>query len=81
MTRVAACVATFAISLASLVSCSEPNQPVHRQETAQRVVTLAPHLTELVFASGAADKLVGVSAYSDYPKEAMTLPVVRSTLG
>lgn len=76
MTRVAACVATLAISLAHLVACSEPNDPPQQQATAQRVVTLAPHLTELVFASGAADKLVGVSAYSDYPKEATMLPVV-----
>jgi len=41
-----------------------------------RVATLAPHLTELVFAVGAGDKLVGVSAYSDYPAEALELPLI-----
>lgn len=41
-----------------------------------RVVTLAPNLTELVFAAGAGDTLVGVSAYSDYPPDAADLPVV-----
>ena len=41
-----------------------------------RIVTLAPHLTELVFAAGAGDYLVGVSAYSDYPPEALELPIV-----
>jgi len=76
MTRVAAVVATFAISLANIVACTEAEQPAAPDGTAQRVVTLAPHLTELVFASGAADKLVGVSAYSDYPAEATALPVV-----
>jgi iron complex transport system substrate-binding protein len=33
-------------------------------------------LTELVFAAGAGDALVGVSAYSDYPPAALELPVI-----
>lgn len=41
-----------------------------------RVVTLAPHLAELVFAVGAGDSLVGVSAYTDYPQAAISLPLV-----
>ena len=36
----------------------------------QRVVTLAPSLTELVFAAGAGASLVGASALSDYPPAA-----------
>ena len=45
-------------------------------EVAQRVVTLSPHLAELVFAVGAGDSLVGVSAYSDYPEDVSALPQV-----
>lgn len=45
-------------------------------EAARRVVTLSPHLAELVFAVGAGDSLVGVSAYSDYPSDVGTLPQV-----
>ncbi|MGC9457257.1 MAG: cobalamin-binding protein [Halothiobacillaceae bacterium] len=41
---------------------------------AERIVSLAPHLTELVFAIGAGDRLAGVSAFSDYPPEAKDLP-------
>jgi len=41
-----------------------------------RIATLAPHLTELVFAAGAGHNLVGVSAYSDYPVEALELPLI-----
>jgi len=41
-----------------------------------RIVTLAPHLAELVSAAGAGDFLVGVSNYSDYPKEITALPVI-----
>lgn len=37
---------------------------------ARRVVSLAPHVTELVFAAGAGDRLVGAVAYSDYPDAA-----------
>lgn len=43
---------------------------------AQRIVTLAPALTELVYAAGAGNKLVAVSAWSNYPPEATKLPVV-----
>ena len=39
-----------------------------------RIVSLAPHLTELVYAAGAGDLLVGVVEYSDYPTEARSLP-------
>ena len=41
-----------------------------------RVVALAPSLTEIVFALGAGDTLVGVSEYSDYPEAARKIPRV-----
>ncbi len=40
---------------------------------AQRIVSLAPHTTELLFAAGAGEKLVGVAESSDYPVQARTL--------
>lgn len=43
---------------------------------ATRIVALAPHLAELVFATGAGETLVGTSAYTDHPPAAATLPVV-----
>ncbi|MEO8101538.1 MAG: cobalamin-binding protein [Betaproteobacteria bacterium] len=48
---------------------------------AARVVTLAPSLTELVFAASGGDRLVGVSAYSDYPAEARALPQIADAAG
>ena len=42
----------------------------------QRIVTLAPHLTELVFAVGAGAQLAGVDAASDFPDAAQLLPRV-----
>lgn len=41
---------------------------------AKKIVSLAPDLTELVYAAGAGDTLVGTSAYSDYPEAAQRLP-------
>jgi iron complex transport system substrate-binding protein len=40
----------------------------------RRVVTLAPHLTELVFAAGAGDRIVGTVDTSDYPAAARRIP-------
>ena len=63
-----------------LVACVEPNDDAAlNQESApavERLVTLAPHLTELAFSAGAGDLLVGVSAYSDYPPAATAIPIV-----
>jgi len=39
-----------------------------------RVVSLAPHLTELAYTAGAGDTLVGAVAYSDWPEAAQQLP-------
>jgi iron complex transport system substrate-binding protein len=46
--------------------------PDHR--SAGRIVTLAPHLAELVYAAGAGSQLVGVVAFSDYPPPVAALP-------
>jgi iron complex transport system substrate-binding protein len=40
---------------------------------ARRIVSLAPSITELVFAAGAGEKLVGVPRFSDYPAAAAAI--------
>lgn len=47
---------------------------VHLNRSARRIISLAPNITELVFAAGAGDKLVGVSSFSDYPDAAKLIP-------
>lgn len=39
---------------------------------AQRIVSLSPQNTEILFALGAGDRVVGVTNYCDYPAEALT---------
>lgn len=46
---------------------------------ASRIVTLSPHLAEIVFAAGAGASLVGVSARSDFPEDVQRLPVVSDS--
>jgi vitamin B12 transport system substrate-binding protein len=41
-----------------------------------RAITLAPHVTELVFAAGAGDKIVGTVSSSDFPDRAKAIPRV-----
>lgn len=46
----------------------------HFEQPAQRVVSLLPSLTEVVAALGAADRLVGVDRFSDWPAAVAQLP-------
>jgi len=46
------------------------------QKPAQRVIAMAPHVTELLFAAGGGDKIVGAVNYSDYPEAAKAIPRV-----
>jgi iron complex transport system substrate-binding protein len=64
--------------LPTLSACTQADSPdTSPADVAyQRVVTLAPNLTELVFSAGAGELLVGVSAYSDYPPQVASIPVI-----
>ncbi len=48
---------------------------------ARRIVSLAPHTTELLFAVGAGSFVAGVSQFSDYPEAAKRLPQVGGSAG
>ncbi|MFH1717088.1 MAG: cobalamin-binding protein [Planctomycetota bacterium] len=45
---------------------------------AKRIVSMAPSLTEILFALGLDDKIVGVTVFSDYPPAALVKPKVGS---
>jgi iron complex transport system substrate-binding protein len=75
---VALCIATFAA--ASVTVTDDLGRKVELGQPAQRIVSLAPFLTELAYAVGAGSKLVGASAYSDYPPEVEPLAALRPDL-
>ena len=50
-------------------------------ESRERVVSLSPAMTEIIFALGLGDRLVGVDSYSDYPPEAAGMPVAGDYSG
>lgn len=45
-------------------------------QPAKRIVSLAPHVTESLFAAGAGGKIIGAVKYSDYPEAAKKIPRV-----
>jgi len=61
---------------AALTVTDDTGAPVTLSAPATRVVSLAPHVTELLFAAGGGARIVGTVSYSDYPKEAQSIPRV-----
>nr|WP_225622533.1 vitamin B12 ABC transporter substrate-binding protein BtuF [Musicola keenii] len=55
--------------------------PGQASTLAQRVVSLAPHATEMAYAAGLGAQLVGVSAWSDYPDAAKHIEQVANWQG
>ncbi|MDH5785960.1 MAG: cobalamin-binding protein [Chromatiales bacterium] len=48
---------------------------------AQRIISLAPHITEQLFAIGAGERIVGAVEYSDYPEAAKQIPRIGGYTG
>ena len=57
-------------------ACSGEQSAQPDNASAQRVVTFAPHLAEIMYVIGAGEQLVGVSAWSDFPRDVLDLPQV-----
>lgn len=56
----------------------DAGQTVTIAKPALRVISLAPSVTELLFAAGGGDRIVGAVNYSDYPEEAKRIPRIGS---
>jgi iron complex transport system substrate-binding protein len=71
--------AAFALSAtahAEIVVKDDSGQLIRLKTAAKRIISLAPHVTENLFAAGAGELIVGTVDYSDYPPAAKTLPRV-----
>ena len=53
-------------------------RPLRLEAPAKRIISLAPHITENLFAAGAGDLIIGAVSYSDFPDQARTIPQVGS---
>lgn len=80
------------LSCLAILCCSMWGQPAFAASStaaaaaklghpARRIISLAPHTTELLFAAGAGDRLVGTVEYSDYPPAARAIPRVGDIAG
>ena len=58
---------------AEVVVRDDTGAEVRLAQPAQRIVSLAPHITETLYAAGAGPRLVGAVEYSDYPEAAKKL--------
>jgi iron complex transport system substrate-binding protein len=81
-----------ALLLALLALCAQLAAPAHaavsvvddsgRRVTlarpAQRVISMSPHVTELLFAAGGGARIAGAMNYSDYPEAARKIPLIGS---
>jgi iron complex transport system substrate-binding protein len=66
-----ACLVVLSISILSYTTLyAKSDRPP------QRIVSLSPNVTEIIYGLGAWDKIVGVTMYSDFPPEAKTIPKV-----
>jgi len=70
--------APIATAMAAVTVVDDAKRPVTLNSPARRIVSLAPHATEMLFAAGAGPYIVGVTEFSDYPPEAKRLPSVGS---
>ena len=66
--------------LAALLAAQPALAAQTGQIAVQRIVTLAPHLAELVCAAGGCERLVGVARYTDYPAAAARVPQVSDAV-
>jgi len=67
-----------AVAGAAVTVVDDVGRTVTLAQPARRVVSLAPHVTELLFAAGGGARVVGAVNYSDYPEAAKKLPQVGS---
>ncbi len=64
------CLLLAGLGHAEVVVVDDSGATVRLAQPARRVVSLAPHITETLFAAGAGDRLVGTVDYGNYPPEA-----------
>jgi iron complex transport system substrate-binding protein len=71
-------VAGAASSAAAITVVDDAGKQVTLAAPARRIISMAPHVTELLFAAGGGERIVGAINFSDYPEAARKIPLVGS---
>jgi len=72
-----ACILAFDAGAAITVHDDDGN-PVTLQKPARRIIAMAPHVTEMLFAAGGGQHIIGTVSYSYFPEAAKRLPHIGS---
>ncbi len=74
------CFLMFSLCSASVLAdqrfTDDSGRSLRLARPAERIVALAPHITEVLYSAGAGEKIVGTVDYSDYPPAARQIPRV-----
>jgi iron complex transport system substrate-binding protein len=68
------------LAAALVAGCGGSAPPAGQGEKPLRILSLTPNVTEMLFAMGLGDKVVGRSSYCEYPPEVKSLPAVGDTM-
>lgn len=69
--------AVLVLAACAVLSCGQGNKPAQTTVAAKqytRIVSMAPNITETLFALGLGDRVAGVTDFCKYPPEALTRP-------
>src|SRR3989344_6157077 len=75
------CLAIISTAHAEIIVPDDAGRMLILASPARRIVSLAPNVTELLYAAGAGNFVVGAMAYSDYPEAAKSIPRVGGGAG
>ena len=64
------------LSWAEIKVQDDENNLIILQNPVNRIISLTPHITEILFSAGAGSKIIATVAYSDYPQAAKKIPRV-----
>ncbi len=67
-----------AVQSATVGITDDLGNEVELDEAPERIISLAPNITEMLFAVGLGDRVVGITTYCDYPEEAMEVDTIGS---
>jgi iron complex transport system substrate-binding protein len=68
----------FTLAQGEIQAVDDEGNTVRLDTPAQRIVSLAPHITEMLFAVGAGERIVATVRFSDFPEASKSIPKIGS---